>query len=90
MIQTKSCTFVKKLMAVAISNITYLRSVFPEKVYANRVLDGLPLKILREDTDCEAATSLVGWLRGAFDALDKRYLRERDDVDYLLGPREAG
>ena len=32
--ETKSCTFVKKLMAVAISNITYLRSIFPEKVYS--------------------------------------------------------
>ena len=74
--ETKSCTFVKKLMAVAISNITYLRSIFPEKVFSNRSLDGLPLKILKENSGSEAATSLVSWLRGAFEALEKRYLRE--------------
>ena len=72
--EVKSCIFVKKLMAVAISNITYLRSIFPEKAFSNRSLDGLPLKILKEDSGCEAATSLVTWLRGAFEAIEKRYL----------------
>ena len=80
---TKSCTFVKKLMAVAISNITYLRSIFPEKAFSNRSLDGLPLKILKENSGCEAATDLVNWLRGAFEALEKRYLRELMLVIYL-------
>ena len=46
--ESKSLTFVKKLLTVAISNITYLRSMFPEEAYANRSLDGLSLKILRD------------------------------------------
>ena len=81
--ETKSCTFVKKLMAVAISNITYLRSIFPENVFSNRSLDGLPVKILKEKTGCEAAENLVSWLHGAFEALEKRYLRELMLVIYL-------
>ena len=32
--ETSSCTFVKKLLTVALSNITYLRSMFPEEAYA--------------------------------------------------------
>ena len=80
---TKSCIFIKKLMAVAISNITYLRSIFPEKAFSNRSLDGLPLKILKENSGCEAATDLVNWLRGAFEALEKRYLRELMLIVYL-------
>ena len=81
--EIKSCTFVKKLMAVAISNITYLRSIFPENVFSNRSLDGLPLKILKDNAGCEAAENLVNWLRGAFEALEKRYLRELMLVIYL-------
>ena len=74
--ETSSCVFVKKLLTVAISNITYLRSMFPENAYANRSMDGLPLKILRGKNECPEAQSLANWLMGAFDALEKKYLRE--------------
>ena len=37
--ETKSCVFVKKLLTVSISNITYLRSMFPEEAYINRSMD---------------------------------------------------
>ena len=70
--ETSSCTFVKKLLTVAVSNITYLRSMFPEQVYANRTMDGLPLKILKGNNDCPEAQSLANWLMGAFDALEKK------------------
>ena len=74
--ETSSCVFVKKLLTVAISNITYLRSMFPESSYANRSMDGLPLKILKGKNECAEAQSLANWLMGAFDALEKKYLRE--------------
>ena len=32
--ESSSCTFVKKLVTVAVSNITYLRTMFPEQAYA--------------------------------------------------------
>ena len=56
--ETSSCTFVKKLLTVAVSNITYLRSMFPEQAYANRSMDGLPLKILKGKNDCPEAQNL--------------------------------
>eukprot|EP00092_Neocalanus_flemingeri_P107938 GFUD01138562.1.p1 GENE.GFUD01138562.1~~GFUD01138562.1.p1 ORF type:complete len:570 (-),score=175.41 GFUD01138562.1:146-1855(-) len=74
--ETSSCVFVKKLLTVAVSNITYLRGMFPEKAYANRSMDGLALKILKGKNECPEAQSLANWLMGAFDALEKKYLRE--------------
>ena len=60
--ETRSCVFVKKLLTVSISNITYLRSMFPEEAYANRSMDGLPLKILMEKNKCKDAATLASWL----------------------------
>ena len=74
--ETTSCTFVKKLVTVAVSNITYLRTMFPEKAYANRSLDGLSLKILKSKNECPEALKVANWMLGAFDALEKKYLRE--------------
>jgi hypothetical protein len=38
--ETQSCLFVKKLLAVAVSNITYLRAIFPEHAFGDRCLEG--------------------------------------------------
>ena len=48
-IQTKqsSLVYVKKLLAVGVSTISYLRSMFPEEAYARESLDGLKLQILK-------------------------------------------
>ena len=70
-----SLMFVKRLMTVAISSITYIRGMFPEDAYANRSLDKLSLKILKEKTDHENAGTLAGWLLGAFEAIEKKYLK---------------
>merc|ERR1719153_120652 len=62
-------------MTVAISSITYIRGMFPEDVYANRSLDKLSLKIFKEKTEHENARTLAGWLLGAFEAIEKKYLK---------------
>jgi meiosis-specific protein HOP1 len=74
--EVKSAQFVKKLVAVAVSNITYIRSMFPEDAYANKSLDKLPLKILKQNNACEEAGTLASWLVGAFDAIENKYLKE--------------
>ena len=81
--EQQSCTFVKKLVTAGISNITYLRSMFPEEAYARKTLDKMPLRILREKSGSEKAAQLSRWLLGAFEALEKRYLRELHLVVYL-------
>jgi len=79
----KSCMFVKRLVTLAVSNITYLRSIFPEEAYCNRSLDGVKLKILLEDNKFKPAATLAGWLVGAFEALEMKYLRELAIIIHL-------
>jgi len=37
----QSALFVKKLLAVAVSNIAYLRAIFPENAFGDRSLEGI-------------------------------------------------
>ncbi|KAK3600779.1 hypothetical protein CHS0354_009208 [Potamilus streckersoni] len=73
--ETQSALFVKKLIAVAISNIAYLRAIFPEHSFGDRCLEDLNLKILRDDSSCPGACQVIKWVKGCFDALDKKYLK---------------
>ncbi|KAK7481867.1 hypothetical protein BaRGS_00026893 [Batillaria attramentaria] len=73
--EQQSALFAKKLLAVAISNITYLRAIFPEPAYGDRCLGDLNLKILKDDSAYPGASQVIKWVKGCFDALDKKYLR---------------
>nr|XP_027229292.1 uncharacterized protein LOC113821064 isoform X3 [Penaeus vannamei] len=73
---SQSTLFVKKLLAVGLSSITYLRTLFPEGAYSDRDLDGLKLKMLQDNSECQGANTLVSWIKSAFQALDKQYLRQ--------------
>uniref|UniRef100_A0A8B9NH64 HORMA domain containing 2 n=1 Tax=Accipiter nisus TaxID=211598 RepID=A0A8B9NH64_9AVES len=48
----QSVVLVKRLLAISVSCITYMRGLFPESSYGTRWLDDLCLKILREDKSC--------------------------------------
>ncbi|XP_051901860.1 HORMA domain-containing protein 1 isoform X2 [Pristis pectinata] len=69
----QSLVLVKRLLAVAISCITYLRGLFPEYAYGTRYLDDLCVKILREDDKCPGSSQIVKWMMGCYDALQKKY-----------------
>ncbi|XP_027476665.1 HORMA domain-containing protein 1 isoform X3 [Zalophus californianus] len=73
--EQQSLVLVKRLLAVSVSCITYLRGIFPECAYGTRYLDDLCVKILREDKNCPGSTQLVKWMLGCYDALQKKYLR---------------
>ena len=45
--QQASLLYVKKLLAVGVSTISYLRSIFNEEAYERKSLDGLRLQILK-------------------------------------------
>lgn len=70
----QSVIFVKRMMAIAVSCITYLRGIFPEDAYRTRYLEELCLKILRENSGYPRAAKIVKWMKGCFDALEKKYL----------------
>ncbi|XP_069794919.1 HORMA domain-containing protein 1-like isoform X2 [Narcine bancroftii] len=73
--QEQSLVFIKRMMAVGVSCITYLRGIFPEDAYRTRNLEGMCIKILREDSRFPGACKVVKWMMGCFDALEKRFLR---------------
>ncbi|XP_041098979.1 HORMA domain-containing protein 1 isoform X2 [Polyodon spathula] len=73
--ESESLVLVKRLLAVAVSCITYLRGMFPERAYGNKYIEDLCVKILKEDKSCPGATQIVKWMFGCYDALQKKYLR---------------
>ena len=62
--EQQSCLFMKKLVTASISNITYLRNMFPEDAYARKTLDKVSLRILKAKSSCEKAAQLSRWLLG--------------------------
>ncbi|XP_041804868.1 zebrafish testis-expressed 38 [Chelmon rostratus] len=73
--EQESLVFVKRMMALAVSSITYLRGIFPEDAYRSRYLEDLCIKVLREDCKTSGASKVVKWMMGCFDALEKHYLQ---------------
>ncbi|NXG51760.1 HORM1 protein, partial [Psilopogon haemacephalus] len=72
--EQQSLMLVKRLLAVAVSCITYLRGIFPESAYGTRYMDDVCVKILREDKNCPGSTQLVKWMLGCYDALQRKYV----------------
>ncbi|KFW75894.1 HORMA domain-containing protein 2, partial [Manacus vitellinus] len=72
--EPQSLVLVKRLLAISVSCITYMRGLFPESSYGTRYLDDLCLKILREDKSCLGSLQIVKWIQGCFDALEKQYV----------------
>ena len=81
--EQQSLTFVKKLVSATMSTVTYVRNVFDQKAYTRRSLGGTPLMILNSKTNCDKAKTFSKWLLGAFEAIEKKYLREMALVVYL-------
>ncbi|XP_061600269.1 zebrafish testis-expressed 38 [Cololabis saira] len=71
----ESLVFVKRMVAVAVSCITYLRGIFPELAYRSRYLEDVSIKVLRENCNAPGASKVVKWLMGCFDALERQYLQ---------------
>ncbi|XP_076594045.1 HORMA domain-containing protein 1 [Chaetodon auriga] len=73
--EQQSLVVMKKLLAIAVSGITYLRGLFPEKAYGSKYVEDQKVMILREERSCPGASQIVQWLQGCFDAIQKKYLR---------------
>ncbi|NXF37177.1 HORM2 protein, partial [Nyctibius bracteatus] len=72
--EQQSVVLVKRLLAISVSCVTYMRGLFPESSYGTRYLDNLCLKILREDKSCLGSLQIVKWIQGCFDALERQYV----------------
>ena len=82
--------FVKKQIAATISNVLFVRGCFDEDDYQRKSFEGVPLRILKAKSKTLMAKKVASWLTGAFDALEKRYLRKLKNEDgHLPRPRET-
>uniref|UniRef100_A0A667YF12 Zebrafish testis-expressed 38 n=1 Tax=Myripristis murdjan TaxID=586833 RepID=A0A667YF12_9TELE len=63
--EQESLVFVKRMMALAVSSITYLRGIFPEDAYRSLYLEDLCAKVLREDCSTLGACKTVKWNENA-------------------------
>lgn len=73
--EQQSLVVVKKLLAIAVSGITYLRGLFPEKAYGTKHVEDQMVMILKEEKTCPGASQIVKWMQGCFDAIQRKYLR---------------
>jgi len=73
--EQKSIQFLKQMIALPISHIVFLRGIFDEQEFKDRFVGDLKIKMLRDNKGDENIHLLIEWMRGCFDALEKRYLK---------------
>ncbi|MED6239177.1 hypothetical protein ATANTOWER_002994, partial [Ataeniobius toweri] len=73
--EQQSLLVVKKLLAIAVSGITYLRGIFPGRAYGSKYVEDQKVMILKGDCDCPEISQILLWMQGCFDAIQKKYLR---------------
>ncbi|XP_028436472.1 HORMA domain-containing protein 1 isoform X2 [Perca flavescens] len=73
--EQQSLVVIKKLLAIAVSGITYLRGLFPEKAYGNKYIEDQKVMILKEELTCPGSSQIVQWMQGCFEAIQKKFLR---------------
>ena len=71
--QQSSTTFVRKLVAVGVSQILYLRTEIPDEAFESVTLDGLPLKMIKGSHD--ESKKICALLNNALNGVKRRYVR---------------
>ncbi|ETV71942.1 hypothetical protein H257_12773 [Aphanomyces astaci] len=93
--ETQSLNVIKNLIRVSISEICYLRNLFPDEVFKERVYADMQIKCLApqensRDQSMQDAYSITEWLEaGAFDAMEKKYLLQLEFCIYALGKNKT-
>lgn len=72
MTKEKSFLHTKRILAIAVSSIAYIRQLFPDDSFSERTIDGMKVKILKND---ENTKMLIEWMAGVYDAVEKEYLK---------------
>ncbi|ETV94775.1 hypothetical protein H310_11731 [Aphanomyces invadans] len=91
----QSLNVFKNLIRVSISEICYIRNLFPEEVFKDRVYADMRIKCLAPidnttDQFMRDAHCVTEWLEaGAFDAMEKKYLLQMDFCIYALGKNKS-
>uniref|UniRef100_A0A1B6C9E1 HORMA domain-containing protein n=1 Tax=Clastoptera arizonana TaxID=38151 RepID=A0A1B6C9E1_9HEMI len=71
-----SLVFMQKLTVIALSNITYLRNIFPEDAYKTYLISGVKTKILKGNENLPIVGKLQDNIVNALEVLTKKYLKK--------------
>ena len=85
-----SLQMTRQLLRLSLYNIAYGRALFPARCFAEREvreLDSMRVQVIRPGSDPEAGRLLEWMEKGAFDALQRRYLRR---LKFALSEDAAG
>ncbi|KAF0718694.1 Aste57867_1544 [Aphanomyces stellatus] len=91
----QSLNVIKNMIRVSISEICYLRNIFPEEVFRERVYADMRIKCLApdevsRDPSMVDAFAITQWLEaGIFDAMGKNYLDQAVFCIYALGKNKS-
>ena len=73
----ESLNFMKKLLAVGVSNVAFLRNAFPKEAFKEgKSLGKVPIRLLKASNPIKEAGDLAAYVLSAMDALALKYLRE--------------
>ncbi|KAI1280703.1 HORMA domain-containing protein 1 [Halotydeus destructor] len=73
--EKESLCVMKRLIATSVSSILYYRGVFPPECYGTQMHNNMKLHILRSDSAVREAQDTMSLLKGAFQALERKYLK---------------
>lgn len=65
----------KRLTTTCVSTILHLRKIFPEVYFKTENFEGVTVKILKSGEGYKYLDKIEKWLQGAFEAIDKKYVR---------------
>ncbi|BBN17084.1 meiosis-specific protein [Marchantia polymorpha subsp. ruderalis] len=73
--ETESMQLTRNLIRIAISEISYIRGLFPEKYFVDRHLPALDMKVKKLMPLDAESRRLIDWMeKGVYDALQNKYL----------------
>ncbi|KAF6210540.1 hypothetical protein GE061_013646 [Apolygus lucorum] len=71
-----SLTLAKQFTILTLSLVTYSRGIFPAYAFSEKSYNGFAIKVLSGRRVCCNAYLFTKWLKSAFSALEKRFMRE--------------
>lgn len=70
--EQKSFAYIKRILAIAVSNIAYIRGLFPDTSFTDRFLEDMRVRILKNNDDTK---QLIDWMAGVYDGIEKQYIK---------------
>ncbi|XP_046685741.1 HORMA domain-containing protein 1-like [Homalodisca vitripennis] len=72
----KSVDFMKQIVGVAVSTVSYIRNIFPPSAFKTIKISGQKIWLLKGNSDIPATFTLINWIKSAFEAVRENILKK--------------